>query len=195
LCDELRFGFGWIESGSPLRRCSHALAADGEVWILDPLDAPTADDRIRRLGRPVGVIQLLDRHCRDAARFAERFGVPLHRVPSAGVSGSPFEFRKIVSAPFWREVALWWPEERTLVCADALGTAAYFRAPGEPLAVHPLLRLRPPRHLADLEPAHVLVGHGEGIHGPGASSALAEALATARRRAPSWLAALPKEEK
>lgn len=193
--DEFAFGFGWIEASSRLRRCSHALTADGRVWIVDPLDAPEADERIRAAGDPAGVVQLLDRHGRDARRFADRFGVPLHRVPFAGIAGSPFEFRKILRVPLWREVALWWPEARTLVCGDALGTAPYFRAPSEALAVHPLLRLTPPRQLAELEPAHVLVGHGEGIHGPTASSALSEALADVRRRTPSWLVGLRKEKK
>jgi hypothetical protein len=75
-----------------------------------------------------------------------------------------------------------------VVFADALGTASYFRAPGERLAVHPFLRLLPPRATARaLSPGHVLCGHGEGIHGDGAAVLFEEALATARRRLPRWL--------
>ena len=72
---------------------------------------------------------------------------------------------------------------------EAFGTASYYRAPGERLAVHPLLRVRPPRMLNGLDPRHVLCGHGEGIHGEQAGEALQEALSTARRRLPSWLPA------
>jgi glyoxylase-like metal-dependent hydrolase (beta-lactamase superfamily II) len=86
---------------------------------------------------------------------------------------------------WWHEVALWFPEQRTLVCADAVGTAEYYRGPGEELGVSPLLRLTPPRRLLAVEPEHVLVGHGEGIH-EDATGALREAVTLARRRTPSW---------
>jgi hypothetical protein len=66
-----------------------------------------------------------------------------------------------------------------LVCADALGTAAYFRAGEERLAVHPLLRLRPPR--LGVQPEVILCGHGPGIF-DNADAALREALRTSRRR-------------
>lgn len=75
-----------------------------------------------------------------------------------------------------------------LVCPEAVGTAPLFRVKGERLGVHPALRLFPPRRqLAGFEPEHLLVGHGEGIHGVVAAPALREALAGARRRAPRWL--------
>ena len=61
----------------------------------------------------------------------------------------------------------------------------YYRAPGERLGVSPLLRLTPPRRLLAVEPDHVLVGHGEGIH-EDAAAALREAVTLARRRTPSW---------
>jgi hypothetical protein len=56
--------------------------------------------------------------------------------------------------------------------------------------VHPLLRVTPPRSLRGLEPDHVLCGHGVGVHGPAAATALREALAAARRRIPSYVAGL-----
>jgi len=87
----------------------------------------------------------------------------------------------------WAEIALWWPQHRVLVCGDALGTAPYFRAAKERLAVHPFLRFLPPQRLGGLEPAHILVGHGEGIH-ERASDVLEEALGTSSRRIPRWLA-------
>lgn len=188
LCDEWESGFGWIAPEPKLlERASHALAAGGRVWLVDPLDGEGVEERARRLGEPAGVIQLLDRHERDGRELAERLGVPLHRVPFDGVTGSPFVLVPVVRLPGWREAALWWPQERVLVCADALGTAPYFRGPGEQLGVHPLLRLTPPRRLAQLGAERVLCGHGEGIHGPEAALLLAEALATSRRNVMRWL--------
>lgn len=187
-CDELPFGFGWI-AATPgyMQRASHALVDEGRVWLVDPVDVEELDERIRAVGEPVGVIQLLDRHGRDCAALAERYGVPLHRLPFSGVIGSPFDVRRSVDLPRWREAALWWPARRTLIVADALGTASYFLASGERLAVHPLLRLVPPRSLAGLEPEHVLCGHGEGVHGVEATAALVGALSTSRRGIPRWL--------
>ena len=147
------------------------------------------EERVRALGEPAGVVQLLDRHERDGPAFAERLGVPLHRVPFDGIPGSPFSFLRVARSRFWQEVALWWPERRVLVCADALGTVGYFRAGAERLGLHPLLRLRPPRALRGLDPEHVMSGHGEGVHDD-ASGALSEALATARRRQPRLLGSL-----
>ncbi|MBD0330468.1 MAG: hypothetical protein ICV64_10250 [Thermoleophilia bacterium] len=183
-CDDLgAAGFGW-EAQEFLRRTSHALAHDGGVWLLDPVDAPQALARAERLGDVRAVVQLIDRHDRDCAALAARLAVPHLEVPFDGVPGSPFEVVRIADRPFWHEVALWWPERRVLVCGDALGTVGYFLAPGDRLGVHPLLRLTPPRVLATLEPEHVLVGHGAGVHGPDAAAAVERAVATARRRIP-----------
>jgi hypothetical protein len=185
-CDELDGVFGWIVDEFT-ERCSHALAADGRVWLIDPLDGDDVEVRVRAAGDPAGVIQLLDRHDRDCAALAARFGVPHHVVPRERVG--PFEFLDIRSGWTWKEVALWWRERRILVAADALGTARYYRAGDERLAVHPFLRLRPPRAaLGRLEPAAVLCGHGEAV-AVDAAGALREALRTARRRIPGQLAA------
>ena len=189
--DPLPFGFGWIaEEPRLLQRASHALVHDGRVWLVDPVDIDGLDDRIRRHGEPAGVLQLIDRHGRGGAALAHRYGVPLHLVPEAGAPGTPFEAVRSVNLPLWREAALWWPERRTLVVADALGTASYFLAPGERLGVHPLLRLLPPRSLACFDVEHVLCGHGAGVHGGDSSAALREALGSSRRRTPSWLLGL-----
>lgn len=190
--DETPLGFGWIATEpAPLRRASHALGADGRVWVVDPVDAPGVEERIRALGEPAGVLQLVDRHARDGVALARRLGVPHHRLPFDGVRGAPFEAIAVLDVPGWREVALWWPEERVLVCTEALGTVAYFTAPGERLSVHPFLRLYQPRALRDmarcLAPRHVLVGHGEGIHGDEAASALRLAVTRARPQTPRWL--------
>ena len=172
-------------------RTSHAIRSGGRVWLIDVLDGDGLDERIAALGQPAAVLQLLDRHNRDCAAVAERLGVPLHVTPFDPVEGAPFVAFPILRRRFWREVALWFAEGRILVFADALGRLDYFRAPGEPIAVNPALRLFPPRRsLAGLEPEHILFGHGDGFHGPEAAGALRAALATARKRLPrAWLAA------
>jgi hypothetical protein len=184
-CDELEVGFGWIVDEF-MERCSHALVAGGRVWLIDPLAGDGVEERVRAAGDPAGVLQLLDRHNRDSALLASRLGVPHHAVPLEPIA--PFEFLSVRQSRTWREVALWWPERRVLVCADALGTAPYFRAGDERLAVHPFLRIRPPRRpLGGLHPTAVLCGHGAGVL-DGAEDALREALRTARRRIPGQLA-------
>jgi hypothetical protein len=190
--DEFEGSLGWTPAARELRRrTSHAVASRGRVWIVDALDGPGVDERIRELGEPAGVVQLLDRHNRDCRSVAECLNVPLHVLPFAGVADAPFEVVRVLDLPGWREAALWFPTERVLVCADAVGSARYFRAGGEPIGVHPLLRLWPPKALARFEPRQLLMGHGTGLQGEEATYALQAALATARRRIAAWLAALP----
>jgi hypothetical protein len=181
ICDEFGGGFGWVMEET-LRRASHVLAAGGSVWLVDPVDVPGLDDRIAALGEPRGVIQLIDRHNRDCATLAARLNVPLHKV---GVADAPFEFVRVVSFPGWRESALWWPEERTLVVADALGTLPYFREPDARIGVHPVLRLTPPRRLGGLKPLRILCGHGDGIHGDSVPEELERVLERSRRALPA----------
>ena len=182
LLDEFEHGFGWRRDEF-VQRTSHAVLADGGVWVLDPVADEGIEERIRTLGEPAGVVQLLDRHERDCAELAERLGVLRHVTPFTGVPGAPFRVIPIVRRRTWKEVALWFEDVRTLVCADALGSAGYFRAANEPFGVHPFLRLFPPKgQLGDLEPDHILFGHGPGAHGPHAPAQLREALYTSRRR-------------
>jgi len=184
IIDELPFGFGWLIR-ERYGRTSHALAADGRVWLVDPVDVDGLEERITALGEPAGVIQLLDRHNRDCATIAARLGVTYHVVPES-LPGTPFEVRRVVRIPRWHEVALWWPEQRTLVCADVLGTLRYFTAGGGAVDVHPFLRLRPPSSLRALAPEHLLVGHGRGVHGEAAAREVDRAFATARTGLPRW---------
>ncbi len=186
--DETEFGLGWIEP-TPKARTSHALVEGGRVWLVDPIEPGALEERVLALGEPAGVIQLLDRHGRDSESIAARLGVPLHVVPRE-LPGTPFELRPVLRNRIWQEVALWWPERRVLVCADALGTIPFFRAGAEPIGVHPLLRFVPPRAIRGLDPAHVLVGHGRGLH-EGAARAVEDAVRHARRRIPRWLLGLP----
>jgi hypothetical protein len=183
-CDEFDGGFGWIRNEF-LARCSHALVDRGRVWLVDPADTPGIDDRIREAGTPAGVLQLLDRHKRDCVAFANRLEIPHHIVPQEPIP--PFEFLPIRLNRRWKEVALWWRGKKALVCADALGTTGYFLAGGERLGVHPLLRLRPPLRLDDVQPKAILCGHGEGVFDD-ADAALREALRTSRRRLPLQVA-------
>ena len=194
-CDEIEGGFGW-QVDERMQRTSHALTGHDGVWIFDPIAWGPALDRIPELGTPAGVVQLLDRHDRDCAEVASYFGVPLYKVPVQGPSASGLEVVKVVSSRFWAEVAVWMHRRQALVCADALGTAPYFRASDERLAVHPILRLKPPRILGRYTPQHVLCGHGTGVHGPETPEALREALETARRRLPrAWIGALRPSRK
>lgn len=189
-CDDLGgHGFGWVVEES-MTRASHALAADGRVWLVDPLDWPDAVERARSLGEPAAVVQLLDRHDRDCAALAEKLGVA-HLVAPDAIPGSPFECIPVMRRKRWQERALWWPEARTLVVADAFGTNAFYTGGKAPIGVHLLLRLKPPRQLGAFDSEHLLTGHGEGLHGPGTADAVRRALAESRRRLPGVLLRIP----
>jgi hypothetical protein len=184
-CDEFEGGFGWI-ADEFMQRCSHALVVDGRVWVIDPVDGDDVEERVRAAGTPAGVVQLLDRHNRDCGALAARLGVRHHLVPQGSLG--PFACIAVKNSRTWKEIALWWPDRRVLVCGDALGTAPYFGARNERLAVHPLLRLRPPRRqLGALHPDIILCGHGEGVL-EDAEAVLREALSTSRRRIPGQAA-------
>ena len=176
-------GFSWIVD-EPATRTSHALAEGGRIWLVDPVRHPPALARACELGKPIAVLQLLDRHNRDCASVAAELGVPHLVVPDA-IPESPFEVVALKRTARWRETALWWAAERTLVVPEAIGTNAFFASGGDRAGVHLLLRLAPPRAaLSGLEPEHLLVGHGEGLHGQEAADGLDEALAHARSGLP-----------
>jgi hypothetical protein len=184
-----------------MQRASHALAVDGDVWLVDPVDAPGLDDLLAEFGEVAGVAVCLDRHRRDAATLARRHDVAVH-LPEwmSGVAGeldAPVErfgselgdsgYRAVTvrnsSLPPWQEVALYRDADGTLVVPESVGTAPYFLASGERLGVHPALRLLPPRRaLSGLTPERVLVGHGESVTDR-AAEALRDALSGSRRRA------------
>ncbi|HEX2502872.1 MAG TPA: hypothetical protein VHK00_02930 [Miltoncostaeaceae bacterium] len=186
------WGIGWIAARPAwMLRASHALAHDGGVWLVDPVDGEGLDGRLAELGRVRGVIQLLDRHGRDCAALAARHGVPLLRTPFDRVPGAPFEPVAVLHRPGWSETALWWPGRRALVVPESLGTAPYYPAPGEPLGVHPLLRLTPPRTLLGFDAAHLLTGHGAPLEGPDVGERVRRAIDRSRRDIPRWLAGLP----
>ena len=181
-------GLTWVE-GDAMARAAHALVADGQVWLIDPFEDEIALSAAVELGRPAGVIQLLDRHHRDGNAIAQRLEIPRLRLP-ATIPGSPFQVVQVVDRRWWHELALWWPQERALVVAEAVGTAAAFRL-GRALGVHPLLRPFPPRaQLGSHRPQRLFVGHGPALEGD-ASDALDRALAASRSDIPKLMTALP----
>ena len=133
-------GFSWI-ADERMTRTSHALASGGKVWLVDPVAWPDAIDRARSLGEPAAVLQLLDRHNRDSAAIATQLGVP-HLVVPSGLPEAPFEVVEVRRSRRWQEIALWWPERRTLVVAEALGTNAFFPVGDDRVGVHGLLKPR-----------------------------------------------------
>ena len=144
-----------------MERCSHALVVDGTVWVIDPVDGNGVEERIRAMGTPAGVVQLLDRHNRDCAAIAARLGVRHHVVPQGSLG--PFACIAVKESASWNEIALWWPDRRVLVSADVLGTA---RTTAPSAIVLPSIRCcgcaRRERSLA-LQPEVILCGHGEGV--------------------------------
>lgn len=186
---EHALGLTWVMDEA-MARGAHALADDeGRVWLVDPVDDREAMERVAVLGQPAGVLQLLDRHNRDCAVLAERLGVPHHRVPDA-VPDSPFVVHRVIRNRLWREVALWWPQRRALVVAEALGTAPAF-AVGGPVGVHPMLHLLPPKGLRGFDPEHLLVGHGPPLHGPDVGEQVDRAIDHALRDTPKLVLKLP----
>lgn len=199
--DDWTDGVGWLANPKEtMQRASHAINGDAGLWLVDPLDAPGLEEWLLERGPVNGVVITLDRHKRDAQALADRFDVPIHLPDplleireALGTSTDSFDrfqrdtgwaARPVVTRRWWREVALIGPEESVIYVPEAVGTAAQFRAPGERLGVHPLLRPLPPRKaLGDLDPERIRVGHGTGIGVDGAA-ALTDALAGARKRAP-----------
>jgi hypothetical protein len=185
------FGLSWLMD-EPIQRTSHALVVGGRVWLVDPVDHADAIDRVTALGPPAGIVQLIDRHNRDCAALARRFGVPHLPVPDA-VPETPLRAFPVLRLPCWRETALWWPEREVLVVAEAIGTADVFTAGGHgAVGMHPILRPRPPAALRGYAPEHLLVGHGPPVHGAAARDGIEWAYAHARRDIPRLVAALPR---
>ncbi len=182
-------GVTWVEQ-TAMARAAHGLVEDGQVWLIDPYEDADALAAVAELGKPAAVLQLLDRHNRDCALIAQRLDVALLRLP-VETRGTPFEAIPVILNRAWREVALWWAGQQTLVVSEAVGTAPAF-ALGRRVGVHPMLRLFPPRkQLSRFGPERLFVGHGEPIES-GADAALREALAHSRRDLPRLLLSIPK---
>lgn len=190
LIEKPEIGLTWVMDEANAR-ASHALVSEGRMWIIDPVEDDAALERVAELGEPVAVLQLLDRHNRDCAAVAERFGVAHVTLPLE-LRNTPFEAVEVVESRIWKERALWWKATQTLIVPEAVGTSPMFRPSEAGAGVHVGLRMRPPRKaLASYVPRHLLVGHGEPIHGHGAARALEHALSRSRRDLPAALVGLP----
>jgi hypothetical protein len=187
--DRQSYGLTWVMR-EPMARACHALAFEGRVWLIDPVDEPTAMAAVAELGEPAGVLQLLDRHNRDCATIATRLGTP-HIVNPDDLPATPFKLVPVLRWSAWRETALWWSDEDVLVVPEAVGTAPAFAIGSGPIGVHPIIRLVPPRALGGFAPRHVLVGHGLPVHGQDAAGGLREALDRSRRDIPRLVLKLP----
>jgi len=193
-------GFSWVaHPDEGIRRASHALRDGNAVWVVDPVDFEGLDERLAEVGEVAGTVTLFGQHERDAAAVARRHDAPVH-VPAwmDGVASNldaPIErfeeelgetgYEAVPLSRFriWQECALF--DGEALVVAESVGTAGHFLASGDRLGVHPMVRPLPPRkRLGGLDPDRVLTGHGVGVFDD-AATALADALAGARRRAPS----------
>jgi hypothetical protein len=193
-------GVGWLAHPSEtMTRASHALVDDGDVWLVDPVEAAGLDDRLADLGRVRGVVVLYNYHRRDATAIAARHDVPVIlpagmtaladddvRAPVRRVADrlgdTGYFLRPVTRTRFWQEWALF--DGETLLVPESLGTAAYFLAPGERLGVSLARRPFPPGDtLADVAPERILCGHGEGLTADAAGE-LERALSEARRTAP-----------
>ncbi len=175
--DRFDRGVGWLAfPDEAMQRASHALVGDdGRVWVVEPVDVEGVDDLLAEYGEVAGTVVLMDRHERDAGPIARRHDVPVY-VPAwmGGVADSigtrverfdgtlgGFSVERVIDNPLWQEATLF--DGETLVVPEALGTVPYFRAAGERLGVHPLLRPLPPRSLRAYDPDRLLVGHGAGL--------------------------------
>ena len=199
--DRWEGGVGWLaHPAESLQRASHALAVDGDVWVVDPVDFDGLDGFLADLGSVAGVVVAIDRHQRDAAAVATRHDVAVHLprpladvaddldAPTTVLDGTlddtGYRTITVLDNRLWSEVALHDPERGTLLVPEAVGTAPHYVARGERLGVHPMLRPLPPRRaLSGLDPKRILVGHGKGVH-DAAAAELESALRWARQTAP-----------
>jgi hypothetical protein len=173
----------------PLRRAWHALAHDGRVLLIDPVDDPEALERVAELGEVSAVLQLFVAHERGGQALATRLGVPFHVLPDA-LPDTPFSVIALDQL-MWKERALWWPAQRGLIVAESIGTAPHY-AVGRGLAgVHFVRRAFPPSPLRAFLPEHLLVGHGDPVHGADAAVALMDALDRSRRDIPAFALRAP----
>jgi hypothetical protein len=194
-------GVGWIaHPDETMQRASHAVEVDGEVWVIDPVDAEGIDDLLAEFGDVAGVVVLLDRHKRDSAAIARRHGVQVW-VPSFmdgvaddldapveqfrhDLADTGFAAHEVVNNYVWQEALLYEEDDGVLIVPEAVGTTEYFRVGDRPLGVHPALRLKPPTNLTRLRADRLLVGHGAGIH-EDVDATLRDAIDGARTRTPS----------
>lgn len=204
IVDEWERGFGWqVAPHEDALRTSHAISTSEGVWILDPLDVPNLDAALSDLGSVDGVAVCSDYHARDASVVAARHDVPVHvpewchrlesRLSAVPVVRERDTFGRTslqlqdVDPVAWNEAAVYHPPSGFLYIPDILGAGPSAVVGDEGLGVMLTDRLRPPREaLADISPALIRCGHGEGID-EAATATLRKALDGARRRFPRAL--------
>ena len=70
--DRFDGGVGWIaEPDEDLQRASHALVADGDVWVIDPVDTADLDRRLNEFGGVALVSVQQNDYARDVAQLVE----------------------------------------------------------------------------------------------------------------------------
>jgi hypothetical protein len=160
---------------------STCVESRGEVAVLDPLAPPDdARDVWERLDArpPTSVVVLKPDHVRDVDLFVRRydaraFGPSLFwrgDVPETELEGIepgselPGGFVALYDGRGRNETPLWLPEQRALVFADALtapdGELRVWSTPWHEERALPALRA-----LLELPFEHVIVSHGEPVHG------------------------------
>ncbi len=189
-------GFAWFAHPDELaERSSTAFAEGGRVWLIDPLRADGLDAEVATLGKVTGVIITFVGHDRDVAWLANYYDVPVYfprhigrlrlnarveqvegRVPDSPLQLLPSVGRGLLA--WFRDTAVWWPEQGAMAIGDAVNSAAYTVQPGERLAVHPWRRFSPPTELLTIRPQRIYSGHGPSVT-EGAALALEQAVRTA----------------
>ena len=185
-----------------MRRTSHALIIGSALWLIDPVDVGGLDATLATDGAVAGVILTVARHRRDAAAIAARHGASVWADAALGTRESNTRaFRErlpgtpLLSLPlpgrglrrWWREAAVFWPEERIVVVGESVGNPPYYLLDGETIGLHPVRRGQPPEELAGLDVDRLLCGHGDGV-GRDAAPALRELIHNGPgRRSPLWM--------
>ena len=104
-----------------------ARARRGREAVADRRARLAGGDRARPRAGRAGGRGPAARPARPRLRGARgEAGVP-HVVVPDELPDSPFAFVRVMRSKRWRESALWWPETRTLVVADALGTNRFLQ--------------------------------------------------------------------
>jgi len=190
-----------------MQRASHALEADGEVWVVDPVDAVGIDELFAEFGDVAGVVLLLDRHARRRRNrepprglgprprwmsgVAEEVDAPVEPL-HARAGDTEYGVHQVVDLPFWQEAALYGEETGTLVVPEALGTGRLLpqrhRAPRRPPDASAVPAEETRSALARADPRRARRGVLDD-----ATDALVDALGGSRSRAPSLYAKTARE--
>jgi glyoxylase-like metal-dependent hydrolase (beta-lactamase superfamily II) len=166
--------------GWPQMVTSTCVESRGEIAVLDALAPPDGADEIwERLDAepPTMAVVLKPDHVRDVDTFVRRYGarafgpwlfwrrdIPETELePIEPGSELPGGLRALYDGRGRNETPLWLPEQRALVCADALtapeGELRVWESPAHEERALPALRA-----LLELPFEHVIVSHGDPVH-------------------------------